>query len=133
MLLVVGLVSLGHGQTSQPVLIDAADAAAVSSAMGEDVIVQGVVQSAQWNSGGTVMNIEFKGAQQSRLTAVVFQKQRKNFDAAFSGDVARTLAGAKVRIKGKLEMYAPQGGQSKGRPEIILDRADQITIMEPAK
>jgi hypothetical protein len=79
------------------------------------------------------MNIEFKNAEESRLLAVLFERNRERFDEAFNGDVGKALTGAKVRLTGKLVEYGGKDEKWKGRPQIIIDRATQITITEPAK
>src|SRR5207253_1848215 len=92
-------------------VIDPADKAAIEANMDKDVVVEGVVDTAAWSGSGKVMRVEFKGNQQSKLHAVLFASKKKDFDEAYSGDVAKTLTGARVRIKGKLEQY-------QSRPEI---------------
>lgn len=133
LIFLVSVTAFADGPTTQPMtLVDATDKAAVDAAMGKDVIIQGTVSAAEWSRSGAVMNIDFKGAEKSRLLAVLFQKTRATFDASFSGDVSKTLTGAKVRIKGKLVVYGGQQESFKGRPQVILDRPDQITVVEPA-
>lgn len=126
------MVLTAHGQTSQPVFIDATDKAGLTAALGQDVIVQGTVSKAEWSRTGAVMNIDFKGAEQSRMMAVVFQRQKAAFDTAYKGDITKALTGSKIRIKGTLEEYGGNVAAFKGRPQLILNRPDQITIMEPA-
>ena len=130
--LLAAMLSLGRAQdiTSQPILIDATDKAALDAAIGKDVVVQGIVASAAWSGTGSVMTIEFKNARTSRFTAVIFQRNRAKIDDGFAGDVTKALAGAKVRIRGKLEMYAPASDSSAAHPEIIITLGDQITILE---
>ena len=117
--------------TSQPsdsgggnAIIDVADKAAIDASKGKEVVVEGVVDTAAWSGSGKVMRIEFKGNQQSKLHAVVFASKKKDFDEAYSGDVAKTLTGARVRVKGKLEDY-------QNRPEIKISSTSQLTILEP--
>ena len=113
-------------------MIDVSDKDAIAAAMGEEVIIEGTIQLAEWSRSGKVMNIEFNDASESRLLAVIFERHRADLDPAFGGDVAKTLTGAKVRIKGVL---APYGGRSeawKGRPQIIITRGEQLTIVERA-
>jgi len=117
--------------TSQPAdagggsaIIDVADKAALEANKGKDVVVEGVIDTAAWSSSGKVMRIEFKGNQQSKLHAVLFSSKKKDFDEAYSGDVAKTLVGARVRVKGKLEDY-------QNRPEIKISSTSQLTILEP--
>lgn len=131
MILVVCAIVRAQDPTSQPVLIDASDKSAITSAIGSDVVIQGVVSSAAWSRTGAVMNIEFTGTDRSGLLAVVFQRNRPAFDEAFVGDAAKTITGAKVRIKGRLEEYSGPLESLKGHPQMILTRPDQITVMNP--
>ena len=78
------------------------------------------------------MNIEFKGAEQSRFLAVVFQRSKAEFDAAFKGDFGKTVTGAKVRLRGKIELYGGQAEVFKGRPQLVLSTVDQVTVVEAA-
>ena len=109
--------------TTQPVLVLASDKAAIQAAMGKDVFLEGVVESAAWSQSGKVMRVEFKDAAESKVHVVLFEKKRSQFDAGFGGDVAKALNGKHVRIKGQLKDY-------KGRPEIVLDLLSQITILD---
>lgn len=118
--------------TSQPRLIDATDARALASAIGQEVTVHGTISAAAWSRSGAVMNIDFKGAEQSRFLAVVFQRSKADFDSAFSGDFIKTVVGAKVRLKGKLELYGGQQETFKGRPQVVLSAVDQVTVVEIA-
>src|SRR4051794_9798939 len=105
-------------------IIDVADKSTIEASKGKDVVVEGVIDTAAWSSSGKVMRIEFKGNQQSKLHAVLFSSKKKDFDEAYSGDVAKTLVGARVRVKGKLEDY-------QNRPEIKISSTSQLTILEP--
>lgn len=119
--------------TSQPVLIDAADKPALESAIGRQVVIHGTISAAAWSRSGAVMNIDFAGTEQSRFLAVVFQRSKQDFDTAFNGDALKTLIGAKVRLRGTLERYGGQQEEFKGRPQLILSRPDQVTVVEPAR
>lgn len=119
--------------TTQHAVVDATDKAALAAHLGQFVVVVGEVSSAEWSSTGKVMNIDFKGAEESRLLAVVFERNRARLDEMFNGDLAKSLRGAKVRLNGRLEEYGGRVESFKGRPQLILDRSSQITIVEPAK
>ncbi len=108
--------------SSAPSVVQATDADAIKSATNSDVIVEGVIESAAWSSSGKVMNGKFKD---SDVRVAAFSRIKDKLDQAFSGDVAKTLTGAKVRIKGKLADF-------KGHPEIMVNQTTQITILEPA-
>ncbi len=129
------LVAAGRAQdpTTQPVLLDVSQSrAAFDDAMGKDVIVQGVVSSAQWSASGKVMNIEFRNADRSRFLAVVFERIRAKIDEGFNGDAAKAFTGAKVRIRGTLDLYGGAVESMKGRPQIIIGSGDQVTILQLA-
>src|SRR4051812_49647377 len=107
--LLMPLLVRGEDPTAQPILIDvSAEKSAFEAVMGKLVVVQGTVLSASWSETGKVMNIEFRNAARSRFIAVIFERNRAKIDEGFNGDIATTLAGAKVRIRGMLEAY---GGQ----------------------
>jgi DNA/RNA endonuclease YhcR with UshA esterase domain len=107
--------------SSAPSIVQASDADAVKAAVNTETTVEGVIKSAEWSSSGKVMNAQFKD---SDLRAAAFSRIKEKLDKAFSGDVAKTLTGAKVRIKGKLQEF-------KGHPEILINDTTQITILEP--
>ncbi len=111
-------------QQGAPLLVDAADAAAVSAAMDMDVFLEGTIASAEWSDSGKLMRASFKNGA-NRLQVIVFEKKRAAFDAAFAGDVCKALIGARCRFSGHLKNY-------KGSGEVILDRVSQITIYDPA-
>jgi DNA/RNA endonuclease YhcR with UshA esterase domain len=109
--------------SSAPSLIQATDADAIKAATNSDVVVEGVIESAEWSSTGKVMNAKFKD---SDLRTAAFSRIKNKLDQAFSGDVAKTLTGAKVRIRGNVTEF-------KGHPEITVNQTSQITILEPGK
>jgi len=112
-------------QPAESQIIDATDKGAIDGAMNKEVVVEGIVESAAWSSSGKVMSMRFKNNKETRFSAVIFDKHKSDFDSAFSGDIAKALPGAKVRIRGSVKEY-------KGRPEIVIDVPAQITIVEPA-
>jgi hypothetical protein len=105
--------------------IKASDKDAITANMDKDVVIEGVIDKAEWSATGKVMKATFKDGADSKLSAIIFVKNRDAFDKAFSGDVTKALDGASVRIKGKLKEY-------RDAPEIVLDSPDQITIVQPA-
>lgn len=107
-----------------PILITADDAATIKAAMDKNVILDGKVKSAAWAASGKVMRIQFESAQDTKIQAVLFQAKKEKFDAAFDGDVAKAIAGAHVRVSGKLQEY-------KGTPEVVVNEINQLTIVEP--
>jgi hypothetical protein len=122
----------GDDPTTQHTVVDATDKDAIAGHMGQEVVVVGEIATAAWSASGKVMNIDFKGADQSRLLAVVFERNRKTLDEMFNGDLATALSGAKVRLTGRLQEYGGRDERWKGRPQIIIERSSQITITEPA-
>jgi len=122
--------STSQPATSQPSdqsggpVVDVADKSAIDANMDKDVTIEGVVDTAAWSGNGKVMRVEFKGNQQTKFQAVAFEKKKKDFDAAFAGDFAKALVGARVRIRGKLKMY-------RDRPAVTMDAPSQVTILEP--
>jgi hypothetical protein len=107
---------------SAPRVLQATDTDAIKAAKDTDATVEGVIESAEWSSSGKVMVIRFKGTE---FSAVVFNRIKLKLDKAFSGDVAKTLTGAKVRLKGTI-------GEFKEKPQIVINQTTQITILEPA-
>jgi hypothetical protein len=111
--------------TTDAAVIQANDKDALTANMDKAVVIEGTIDTAAWSSSGKVMKATFKDAADSKLSAIIFVANREKFDTAFSGDIAKALTGAKVRLKGKLKDY-------KGSPEIVLDAPDQVTIVEAA-
>jgi DNA/RNA endonuclease YhcR with UshA esterase domain len=112
--------------------IPATDTAAIKEKMGEVVTVEGVVESAKWSGTGKVMNVFFKDARDG-LIVVVFEKNKENFNNAFDGDVAKAWDGAKVKVTGKIVEYGGKVESMQGRPQIILQNPEQVTVVEAAK
>src|SRR5258708_29351611 len=81
-----------------PTLVAPGDKDALAANMDKDVVVEGVVDKAEWSSSGKVMKASFKEGGDTKLVVILFVKNREKFDAAFSGDVTKTLGGAKVRV-----------------------------------
>ena len=109
--------------SSAPSLIQATDADAIKAATNTDATVEGVIESAAWSSSGKVMVIHFKGTE---FSGAAFSRIKDKLDKAFSGDVAKTLTGAKVRLKGTI-------GEFKEKPQIVINETSQITILEPGE
>ena len=130
LVLVASVQALADDAAQTPV-VDASDKAAVQQNMGKSVIIKGKIENAEWSRRGKVMNIDFAGAKESGLLAVIFEKNRKAMDEAFGGDVGKALTGAGVRIEGVLKEYGGKAESMKGRPQIIIERITQITIVEP--
>jgi hypothetical protein len=120
--------------TTIPAIIQASDKttieAVIAAAKDEDVVVEGLCSEAEWSNSGKVMNLKFDGAEESRFSAVVFLKNREKIDEAFGGDATKAWSGAKLRIKGKLREYAGKSSAMKGRPEITIAEASQVTVVD---
>jgi len=78
------------------------------------------------------MNIQFAGPREGTrgLFCCVFRIKREEFDAAFGGDAAGAFLGARLRLRGKLVVYAGFDEGLKGSPEIILNDPQQVTIVQ---
>lgn len=112
-------------------IIAVSDKAALEANKEKDVVVEGVVSTAAWSSSGKVMNLHFEGTDETRFSAVVFEKNKDRIDKAFGGDATKAWTGAKVRIKGKLREYAGKTGDRKATPEITISDPGQVTVVEP--
>ncbi|MGN6627540.1 MAG: hypothetical protein ACTHLN_13060 [Tepidisphaeraceae bacterium] len=111
-------------------LIPSTDKAALAAAEGKMVSVTGKVSSAEWSKSGKVMNIEFDN--DTTFIAAVFAKNRQKLDAAFNGDLAKTLTGATVKISGKLAKYGGRAEKYADASQLIISMPTQITIVTPA-
>src|SRR5436853_7194623 len=109
--LMVLAVSFVYGEDNKPATtapskaIGANDKDALEAAMKDkkSAVVAGTVSSAAWSSSGKVLVIKFADSEESGFTAVVFAKDKDKMDAAFNGDAAKALSGAKVKIQGTVE------------------------------
>ena len=90
--------------------------------MGKEVAVEGLVSQAAWSNSGKVIQINFAEATETKFMAAAFVKTRAALDKAFGGDVSRAVSGKRIRVTGKLEEY-------RGRPEIVIDKPDQLEIL----
>ena len=91
--------------TTDATVIQASDKDTLAASMDKAIVVEGTIDKAVWSSTGKVMKATFKDAGDSKFSAIMFVANREKFDSAFSGDVTKALAGAKVRLKGKLKDY----------------------------
>jgi hypothetical protein len=111
-------------------VIAASDKAALDANDGKEVTVTGTIKKAAWSGTGKVMNVEFAD---SPLVAAVFEKNKAAIDRAFGGDAAKKWTGAKVKVSGKLAKYGGRIEALKGKPQIIIDKAEQVVIEEAKK
>ena len=112
-----------------PVAFEATDKAALEANQDKQVIVSGTIKSAQWSRTGKVMNVEFEN---SPLIVAVFEKSKEAVNQAFEGDAAKKWTGAKVKVTGKLGKYGGRAKAYENRPQIVVEKATQVTI-DPAK
>lgn len=114
-----------------PVVLNATDTEALQTHRGKMAFVTGKVTEAVWSRSGKVMNIRFENA--PGFMAVVFERNRKTFDDAFNGDLAKTLTGSTVRLSGKLQAYGGHDPAFKDATQMILTTVNQISILpDPA-
>jgi hypothetical protein len=94
------------------------------------VTVEGFVTQSKWNVSGKHMNIEFASPNPKRcLFCRISHKLRKELDAAYSGDVAAALSGARVRIHGKLIEYNGSWQDRAGCPQIDIEEPKDVMIV----
>jgi DNA/RNA endonuclease YhcR with UshA esterase domain len=90
----------------------------------KEATVQGVVRSAAVSSTGKVCRVEFVGNEGGDgFMAVYFPGQFKAMEQKFGGTDGAALAGKRVRIKGRVEMY-------QDRPQIRIDSPDQVEVVK---
>ncbi|MFT3786167.1 MAG: hypothetical protein QM770_08375 [Tepidisphaeraceae bacterium] len=111
--------------TTAPSAVAASDKEGLKAALGKEIVVFGKVDKAAWSGTGKVMNVTFDGVDRKEFVVVLFEKNKKKFDEAYGGDVAKTLTGAEIRVRGKVEEF-------KGGLEIKIDGPSQVTITTPA-
>lgn len=109
-----------------PVVLNATETEALKSNQGKMAFVTGKVTEAAWSRTGKVMNIRFENA--PGFMAVVFERNRKSMDEAFNGDLSKTLTGATVRLRGKLQSYGGHIPEFKDATQMVLTSSSQITI-----
>ena len=117
---------------TQPAVVAATDNAAIKAKTGETIVIEGVLEDAEWSKSGKVMNAYFKDAKDG-VKIAVFEKNKAKMDAAFGGDAAAKWKGAKVQITGKVMEYKGKVESLKGRLEIIIENPEQVTVVEAAK
>jgi DNA/RNA endonuclease YhcR with UshA esterase domain len=127
---VATLVARAEEPAAKPVEVDATDKAALEGAANKGVVVTGTIAKAKWSSSGKVMTIEFEN---SPLLGAVFERNKEAINTAFGGDAAKAWTGAKVKVKGKLGKYGGRVKQYEDRPQIVITKADQVTVVEAKK
>lgn len=113
-------------------VIEVNDGAALKANIDKEVVLVGTCKQAAWSDTGKVLNVTFNGGEQTGVMVVAFAQSKKKLDEAFGGDIAKTLTGADLRVRGKLREYAGKSGQ-KARPEITITDGSQVTIVIKGK
>jgi hypothetical protein len=131
-IVIVGLILCSHVLAADPAAppaapsgatIRAGDKDALQANMGKDAIVEGEVADAQWSGTGRVFIIKFKDADDSHFQGALLSQHKEAVEKGFDGDLVKALAGAKIRLSGKLQAY-------REHPEILIEAPEQITIVE---
>jgi len=86
--------------------------------VGQEVVVEGQVTQIGVSDSGDALFLNFGGRYPSQVFNAVIL--RRNFQ--FLPD-ARSWEGKTVRVRGKIELY-----RGTGKPEIILERPEQVTV-----
>ena len=110
---------------SQPASYLVTDKEALAKAAGATVIVTGTVSRTNWYND-QILFINFKGTERGDFTVIARQESREVLDKAFTGDFAKAIDGKKITVTGTVVIY-------RGHPEIIVSKAEQVTILPDAK
>lgn len=106
---------------TQPTALKATDTEGLQAALKTYAAVSGEVYRASLSSSGKVFRIEFKGAQTSGFTAVIFPSNFRAFEEKFGADLPAALAGKKIVVEGNIAEY-------RGKPQIVLSSPAQLKI-----
>jgi TonB family protein len=86
--------------------------------VGQDVVVQGLVAQIGASKDGDTLFLNFGGRYPDHVfNAVILSRNLRSFPDA------RSWEGRIIRVRGKVQLY-----KGKGKPEIILERQEQVTI-----
>ena len=84
--------------------------------IGQEVVVEGVVSDVGYSADSQTTFLNMGGKYPNHVfTAVIFKSAKPLFPEA------RSWEGKKVRISGVVK-------ESRGKPEIVLERAEQVTV-----
>ncbi len=108
-------------ESTKPPIIPADETLEIEKQMGKEIYVDGTIREAFWVRGNVLM-LTFREEKEGFI-AVSFKKHREVLDEAFDGDIAKTLKGKSVRIKGVVEQY-------NYRPQIVITDPQQIDVMK---
>src|SRR5438132_9449968 len=75
--------------SSAQAILSPGDKDAIAANLDKDVVVEGIIDKAEWSGSGKVMKATFKDGADTKLQAIIFVKNREKFDQAFSGDVSK--------------------------------------------
>lgn len=109
--------------TSKPAkgtVIEASDTETLKSAVGETFTVHGKVSGTFLPKSGSVLLINFEGADRNFSVAVP-KASMADVNAGFDGDLAEAVKGKSLNVTGEVKLY-------KGKPEIEVTKPDQIKI-----
>ena len=115
--LLAGCQSSGTGPAG-PVVIEAADDAAIAAALPKDFTVRGSVS--RIDVSDEVIAIHFAGTDKNGFYAVVLSRGRDAMETAFGPGLKR-LQGQTIDITGKITLY-------RGKPEMVLSDAKQVQV-----
>jgi DNA/RNA endonuclease YhcR with UshA esterase domain len=105
------------------VLAPAADIAVITPEqakdhVGQDVVVKGQVTQIGTSERSHTLFLNFGGRYPNHtFTAVIFSKNLHSFPEA------RSWEGKTVTVRGQVQLY-------KGKPEIVLERPEQVTVLK---
>jgi serine/threonine-protein kinase len=115
-----------------PSVLDVTETAALTKvASGDDgrypkrqATVQGVVRSVAVSSTGKVCRVEFEGVEgRDGFVAVYFPDQFAAMEKKFGGTAGAALAGKRVRVKGRVDLY-------QEKPQIRVDGVEQVEVVK---
>jgi hypothetical protein len=106
-------VSRGHESARDVATVSPSEAA---KHIGEEVVVEGVISDVGYSARSDTTFLNMGGKYPNHIfTAVIFRTAKPLFPEA------RSWEGKKVRIRGVVKEY-------RGKPEIVLERVDQVTV-----
>ncbi len=104
-----------------PPVLSANDTEAITKSMGAEITVEGKVLNAFWVRNQVLM-ITFREEKEGFI-AVSFAKHREVLNTAFGGDILAAVKGKNVQVTGKVTEH-------NYRPQIVIERAEQLRVVE---
>ena len=117
-LLLLLLVVSGAVAQEAPLVFEVAEIDKIRAAEGKQAKVRGMIESTGKSRGSGMNFLNFPNRE---FSAVVFGRSLKNFP---DGEPADTLKGKFVEVSGEISIY-------KGEPQIIVEKPEQITVLDP--